>query len=140
MKSNPQLEQPTRPNELRVLMVDDNIDLVIMLASSLRQRGYSVQAAYTGPDGLILAQKWVPDVILLDIGLPGLDGYEVARRLRSHPQTRHARIIAVTGYGRDVDKKLADEAGFDAHVTKPVETPDLEKIMIVPKKKLFAGG
>ncbi len=140
LKSDLRHKHPARPDELRVLIVDDNMDLVIMLASSLRQVGYLVQSAYTGPDGLKLAQTWKPDVILLDIGLPGLDGYEVARRLRSHPQTKHARIIAVTGYGRDVDKKLALEAGFDDHLTKPVDTNDLEKLMVIPRKWMGAGG
>jgi PAS domain S-box-containing protein len=116
---------------VRVLVVDDNIDMVMMLASSLRQRGYSVQSAYNGPDGLKVAQQWRPDVVLLDIGLPGLDGYEVARRIRSasEPELQQARLIALTGYGRDVDKDLAAEAGFDAHMTKPYDFDELVRAM-----------
>lgn len=121
---------------LRVLVVDDNIDLVMMLANSLRQKGYSVQSAHTGPDGLGVAQQWRPDVLLLDIGLPGLDGYEVARRLRRDPQLGNAgkqmRIIALTGYGRASDLTLAREAGFDGHLVKPVDFKDLEKMMALP--------
>jgi CheY-like chemotaxis protein len=115
---------------MRVLVVDDNIDLVIMLTTSLRHRGYSVQSAYTGPDGLKVAQQWRPDVVILDIGLPGLDGYEVARRLRAEQSTSDARIIALTGYGRDADVELAREAGFDAHLVKPYEFNELERLMI----------
>jgi CheY-like chemotaxis protein/anti-sigma regulatory factor (Ser/Thr protein kinase) len=121
-----------KPEGSRVLVVDDNIDLVMMLAASLRQKGYGVQTAYTGPDGLQVAQQWGPDVVILDIGLPGLDGYEVARRLRADQATQAARIIAVTGYGRDADVALAREAGFDAHLVKPYALDELEKLMVRP--------
>ncbi len=125
-----------RSDGLRVLVVDDNIDLVIMLSNSLRQKGYNVQSAHTGPDGLSVAQMWRPDVLLLDIGLPGLDGYEVARRLRRDPQLGSAgkqmRMIALTGYGRASDRALAREAGFDGHLVKPVDFKDLEKMMAIP--------
>jgi PAS domain S-box-containing protein len=123
-------EQAAGGAGMRVLVVDDNIDLVIMLTTSLRHRGYSVQSAYTGPDGLKVAQQWRPDVVILDIGLPGLDGYEVARRLRAEQSTSDARIIALTGYGRDADVELAREAGFDAHLVKPYEFNELERLMI----------
>jgi PleD family two-component response regulator len=74
-------EEPApNPNGMRVLVVDDNIDQTTMLATALRMKGYAVQSAYSGPDGLRVAQRWRPDVVLLDVGLPGLDGYEVARR------------------------------------------------------------
>jgi PAS domain S-box-containing protein len=121
---------------LRVLIVDDNADLVLMLSSALRRQGYSVQSAHTGPDGLNVALQWRPDVLLLDIGLPGLDGYEVARRLRRDPQLGSAggrmRLIALTGYGRASDLELAREAGFDGHLVKPVDFKDLEKMLTVP--------
>ena len=121
------------PTGIRVLVVDDNIDLVMMFATLLRQQGYDVQAAYTGPEALKTAQQWRPDVVLLDIGLPELDGYEVARRLRSAPiesATGQAmRLIAISGYGRDVDVALAREAGFDAHLVKPVDFKDLMRTM-----------
>jgi two-component system, chemotaxis family, CheB/CheR fusion protein len=113
----------------------------MMLASALRMKGYAVQSAYTGPDGLKVAQQWRPDVVLLDIGLPGLDGYEVARRLRTMPldaadggKTFRGRIIAVTGYGRDSDTARAREAGFDAHLAKPYEFDELEKLMTSARK------
>ena len=112
----------------------------MMLASSLRENGYDVQTAYTGPDGLRIAQNWRPDIVLLDIGLPGLDGYEVARRLRTKESTQSARVIALTGYGRDEDIARAREAGFDAHLTKPVDFKDLIKVMASGKRSVAQRG
>ncbi len=125
------------PEGLRVLVVDDNIDMVMMLASALRAKGYIVEVAYTGDEGLQIAHRWRPDIILLDIGLPGLDGYEIARRLRAGRGVNHdqastytGRIIALTGYGRETDIERALQAGFDAHVTKPYDLDKLEKTML----------
>ncbi|MFN0131546.1 MAG: response regulator [Phycisphaerales bacterium] len=127
--------------EVRVLLVDDNVDLVTMLSSALRLKGYTVQSANTGPDGLRMAQHWRPEIVLLDIGLPGLDGYEVARRLRTDagPEGGEAgtrtrggsrmRLIALTGYGQDADIALAHEVGFDGHLVKPCDFDELEKMM-----------
>jgi PAS domain S-box-containing protein len=116
---------------VKVLVIDDNIDLVSMLGSTLRRKGYGVRSANTGPDGLTAASEWGPDVVLLDIGLPGLDGYEVARRLRSNPEfeQRKVKLIAISGYGRDTDKALAREAGFDAHLLKPLDFDELERTL-----------
>jgi CheY-like chemotaxis protein len=137
----PANECGVRPEALRVLVVDDNIDLVTMLATSLRQKGYSVKSAHDGPAGLKVAQEWSPNVVLLDIGLPGLDGYEVVRRIRSAPEPdlQKARLIALTGYGRDVDIHRAREAGFDAHVVKPYDFNELEKLMVAPFPSGSAG-
>lgn len=121
------------PEGKRVLVVDDNVDMVTMLAGVLRHKGYSVQSAHTGPDGVKVAHQWRPDIVLLDIGLPGLDGYEVARRLRADKATKGARIIAMTGYGQEADVLLAHEAGFDAHIVKPYDIDDLEKLMSAPR-------
>jgi PAS domain S-box-containing protein len=130
----PATDHPSGGNEgRRALLIDDNIDLVMMLAASLRSRGYSVQSAYTGPDGLEVAQQWRPDVVVMDIGLPGLDGYEIARRLRADPTSDGIRLIAVTGYGRDADVTLSREAGFDAHVVKPCDFDELEQLMAAPR-------
>ncbi|MBC7833560.1 MAG: response regulator [Phycisphaerales bacterium] len=114
---------------LRVLVVDDNFDACMMLASVLRVRGYGVQVANTGPAGLAEAQKWRPDVVLLDIGLPGIDGYEIARRLRGDPATQGMKLVALTGYGAERDVQLGREAGFDAHFTKPVELIEIERLL-----------
>lgn len=124
------------PNKGRVLVVDDNIDQVTMLTSVLQYKGYNVQSAHNGLDGLKIAQQWRPDIVLLDIGLPGLDGYEVARRLRSYSRTQHARLIALTGYARDTDISQALEAGFDGHLAKPLNFTELEKQMLIAHQDL----
>jgi CheY-like chemotaxis protein len=125
--------QRVGPQPSRVLVVDDNIDHVTMVASSLRYEGFSVQSAYNGLDGLRLAKQWRPDIAILDIGLPGLDGYELARRLRADPATKNIRLIALTGYGRETDIAQAYESGFDVHLTKPVEFKELRQMMSVPR-------
>lgn len=114
----------------RVLVVDDNVDMVTMLTGLLQHKGYAVHTAHTGPDGLRIARQWLPRIVLLDIGLPGLDGYEVARRLRTDPATAGVRLIALTGYGKQADIALTREAGFDAHLVKPYAFDELEKLML----------
>lgn len=108
---------------LNILVVDDNTDLVSMIVGSLEFAGHTVRSANNGADGLGLALSFLPEVILLDIGLPELDGYEVTRRLRAIGFK--GRIIAVTGYGQKNDIVLAMEAGFDAHLKKPFDFDDL---------------
>ena len=124
---------------VRVLVVDDSADQVMMLAASLRINGFTVQSATTGSEGLEIALRWRPDIVLLDIGMPGMDGYEVARRLRAAERrepgrgtTEHLprmRLIALTGHGLDTDKALAREVGFDAHLTKPCDLDYLAMMM-----------
>jgi CheY-like chemotaxis protein len=104
-----------------VLVVDDNVDSAEALASLLKISGHDVRTAYSGQAALEAAAAYLPAVVLLDIGLPGINGYEVARRLRQIPELAAVRIVAMTGYGQDSDLKLAHEAGFDSHLTKPVE-------------------
>lgn len=125
--SNAQVPPPR--HGVRVLVVDDNIDQVTMLSSALRHVGYTVQGAHTGPEGLRLALEWRPDVVVLDIGLPGLDGYEVAKQLRSDPGTKELRLIALTGYARAADIERAHDAGFDAHLCKPVDFASVERVI-----------
>lgn len=133
--------QPSPPpaaGALRILVVDDNVDLVSMLCGVLRHKGHTVQSAHSGPNALALAKQWKPDVCLLDIGLPGLDGYEVARRIRHDPALAagdrpRPRLIALTGYGRPSDVTLAREAGFDAHLIKPVDFADLDRLLLPPQ-------
>ena len=132
--------ESVKPEGIRVLVVDDNVDHATMLATSLRLIGYSVQSAHTGLDGLKIGQAWRPDIALLDIGLPGLDGYEIARRLRAEPATAGIRLIAVTGYGREDDIARAHEAGFDGHMSKPVDLDDLQRMMIAPGRPSFTTG
>ena len=114
---------------MRVLVVEDNRDAADSLRLLLGLYGYEVAVAYSGHDGVRAAQQCRPDVVLCDIGLPGLDGYAVARRLRQNPSTAKARLIAVTAYGRDEDRRRSHEAGFDLHVVKPVEPAALGKLL-----------
>jgi len=113
----------------RVLLVDDNVDAMEMMAFLLAEMGYE---AFTTADASHLEQMALdkkPDVIVLDIGLPGVDGYELARRLKAHPQLNAIRLVAHTGYGSPEDRRKAQAAGFDAHLVKPAELDDLEKAL-----------
>jgi PAS domain S-box-containing protein len=114
---------------LRVLVVDDNEDGCTMLAEFVRLQGYGAQMAFTGPAALAVAATWRPDVVLLDIGLPELDGFEIARRLRADPATKAMKLIALSGYGSERDIELGREAGFDAHLVKPVDLAEVEKLL-----------
>ncbi len=121
---------PTRATKrLRVLVVEDNRDAADSLKMLLILFGYDVSVAYTGPSGVEAAKEWVPDVVLCDIGLPGLDGYGVARELRQNPATATTRMIAVTGYGGEEDRRRSQEAGFDAHLTKPADPTALQELL-----------
>jgi len=104
----------------RILVVDDNEDSADMLAKLLERSGHEARTAYTGPEALDIAAGYMPDLVLLDIGLPEIDGYEVARRLRLIPGLEQIKIVAMTGYGQDTDIRLAQEAGFDSHQVKPI--------------------
>jgi signal transduction histidine kinase/ActR/RegA family two-component response regulator len=112
-----------------VLVVDDNRDLAESLAQVLRLWGHDVSVAYDGAAALEAAKTHPPEVVLLDIGLPILDGYQVARRLRQQRGLERARIVAVTGYGREEDRQKAREAGFDVHLVKPVDPKDLQELL-----------
>lgn len=120
----PVVEAPS-PKPLRVLIVEDNVDSAHILKTLLEYHGYHVLVAYNGPAGVSVAKSERPDVVLCDIGLPGMDGYAVAGALRQSPETVSAHLIAVTGYGRDADKRRALESGFDMHLVKPVNTKEL---------------
>jgi CheY-like chemotaxis protein len=113
----------------RVLIVEDNDDTRQMLHETLAFSGHEVREARDGASGLALAAEARPDVALIDIGLPDLDGYEVARRLRAAPGGRRIGLIAITGYGQREDQRRAYEAGFDAHLTKPVAPERLKQVM-----------
>ena len=120
---------PRAPKRLRVLVVEDNRDAADSLKMMLEVFGYAVVVAYTGPSGVDAAKEWKPDVVVCDIGLPGLDGYGVARELRRIPATATARMIAVTGYGGEDDRRQSREAGFDAHLTKPADPTALQDLL-----------
>jgi CheY-like chemotaxis protein/two-component sensor histidine kinase len=105
----------------RILVVDDNADAAASLALLLKFSGHEVHVAHEGEAALRLAETLRPHAVLLDVGMPGMDGYEVARRLRQRPGTDDLVIIAVTGYGAETDRRRARAAGFDHHLTKPIE-------------------
>lgn len=120
--------KPTGPS-FRVLVVDDNVDSAESLAMLLEQLGHKVWTAHDGPTALQAAIDNTPDFVLLDIGLPGMDGNEVAKRIRQQPKLENVILVATTGYGQDSDRKRSQEAGFDHHLVKPVELAALEKLL-----------
>jgi CheY-like chemotaxis protein len=113
----------------RVLIVDDNEDAAAMLAEALGAYGHVIRTAHDGLQALNAAPEFQPDVALLDIGLPVIDGYELARRIRAHPALRHVRLVAVTGYGQEQDRQRSAAAGFAAHLVKPVDVDDVRVIL-----------
>jgi two-component system CheB/CheR fusion protein len=116
----------------RVLVVEDNLDTAESLTMLLRLRGHEVEVAHDGQQALVAAAAFEPEVVLLDIGLPGLDGYQVARNLRRRRGTAKALIVALTGYGQDEDQRRAHEAGFDHHLTKPVAPQAIYELLDGP--------
>lgn len=126
------LSQPVAPMagaSARVLVADDNRDSAESLAVLLRVPGHQVFQAYCGTDALAVAQRERPDVLILDIGMPDLSGYEVAERLRNEPWARNALFIALTGWGQKEDQERALRAGFNRHFTKPIDARDLEALI-----------
>jgi CheY-like chemotaxis protein len=121
----------TRP--LRILIIEDNVDAARTLAKLLMRYGHEVTTAYQGPAGLESARTLRPEVVLCDLGLPEMDGYEIARALRSDPATQSIRLIAVSGYGQEDDRRHSEEAGFDLHLTKPVDPTELQRLLAVLK-------
>ena len=113
----------------KVLVVDDNKDAADTMTLLLQMNGHDAQMAHDGPQALALAASMRPDIVLMDIGLPEMDGYEVARRIRQLPGLRDVQLIAVTGYGQETDKQAAVAAGFQCHLIKPVDPEELERVI-----------
>jgi PAS domain S-box-containing protein len=120
-----------RGKRWRILVIEDNPDVANSLRILLELLGHDVRVAYTGPDGVEAAKKWQPDIVLCDIGLPGLDGYGVARELRRYPKTAHIRLLALTGYGQEDDRRRSREAGFEHHLVKPADPEELQRLLDV---------
>jgi CheY-like chemotaxis protein len=125
----PAAAQATLARPMRLLVVDDNVDAAATLAMLLEACGYEVMVENDSLRALELAQRERPDAALLDIGLPEMDGNELARRLRADPRTRPALLVAITGYGQEQDRRAALEAGFDHHMVKPVDLDKLAAIL-----------
>src|SRR5687767_2613871 len=122
--------KPAAPAGLqRVLIVDDNRDAARTLELLLRSLGHDTRVAYDGAEALGVAPSYQPNVVLLDIGMPGMDGYEVARRLRTMRELDGTRIVAITGWGQDADRQRSREAGFDLHLVKPVDPNELVRVL-----------
>ena len=113
---------------LRVLIVDDNQDAADTLGLLARMWGYEARAAYDGPAALAAARSFGPDCLVLDIGLPGIDGYALAHRLRREPALRAAKLVALTAYSGDHHQRRVRDAGFDYHLTKPADPGELERL------------
>jgi CheY-like chemotaxis protein len=111
------------------LVVDDNRDAADSLAQVLQYLGHEARTAYDGPEAVQAATAFRPEVVLLDIGLPKMNGYEVARHIRQQSWGEGMALIALTGWGQDEDKRRALEAGFDHHLTKPVGVEVLQKVL-----------
>ena len=122
-------EQATAAATRRVLIADDNKDAAEIMAMLLAHSGFEVHLAHTGTDALALAERQHPDFAVLDIGMPGLSGYEVARGIREQSWGTHIKLIAVTGWGQEDDKLRAMQAGFDHHLTKPIDPNALQQLM-----------
>src|SRR5690606_3076433 len=113
----------------RVLVVDDNADSVAMLTMLLEMKGHVTAMAQSGPEAVAKAETFRPGVVVLDIGLPGMDGYEVAGRLRQRFGGQGMTLVALTGWGSDEDRQRTREAGFQHHFTKPVDPEALQRVL-----------
>jgi CheY-like chemotaxis protein len=121
--------EPTRAKPARVLVVDDNQDAARLLTMLLSEEGHEVHTAFDGQEALRRAEKLHPEIVLLDIGLPGLDGYEAAQELRRQTWAQETLMLALTGWGQEDDRRRSAEAGFDGHLVKPVDLEQLQKWM-----------
>jgi CheY-like chemotaxis protein len=113
----------------RILVVDDNQDGAELLAELLQELGHVVKIAHDGPAALAASQQFHPDIALVDIGLPDMDGYEVARRLRDGGSSKQLRLVAISGYDLDPERDRAVQAGFQRHLLKPVDFNQLEQVI-----------
>jgi CheY-like chemotaxis protein len=123
----------------RVLVVDDNVDSAQSMSLLLGLEGYRVECAYDGEQALVGADRFRPEVVLLDLGLPRLSGYEVARRVRAEPTGDDVLLVAVSGYGRERDRQAAREAGFDLHLTKPADPDEVLRVLSERRELREAG-
>jgi len=114
---------------LRVLVVEDEPDTALSMTMLLKLYGHEVQSARDGEEAVLAAWKNPPDVVLLDIGLPKLDGWQVARRLREPPRPKRLLLVAISGYGRPEDRQHSQEAGIDLHLLKPLDPDHLQNLL-----------
>jgi CheY-like chemotaxis protein len=117
------------PGKPRILVVDDNADAAMSLSRLLGLMGNEVRVAHNGPAALAEVERFQPRAVLLDLGMPGMDGLETAVRIRQRPEGQHVALIAVTGWGHDRDRQRTKAAGFVAHMIKPVNLKELESVL-----------
>ena len=117
------------PQRLRIMVVDDNRDAADSMAMLLRAAGHWVEVAYDGDEALAAGARTRPEVMLIDIGMPGMNGYELARAVRAQSWSERTLIIALTGWGQENDKRRSREAGIDHHLVKPVELAALDELL-----------
>jgi CheY-like chemotaxis protein len=129
----PRVAQPRAEAPARILVVDDLPASAETLMMLLQMEGFEVRTAHEGKAALEIAEDFRPDVVLLDIGLPGMNGFEVAHRLRSLPQSRDALLIALTGYGEAESRSRSAQAGFDFHMVKPADVNQLLALLAEPR-------
>ena len=121
--------EPAAAPRRRVLVVDDNVDSAESLVTLLQMGGHDVRMAHDGPSALALAREHHPELVLLDIGLPAMSGYEVAQLMRPQAGLERTVIVALTGFGQDEDRRRSAEAGFDHHLVKPVDVQQLWQLL-----------
>jgi signal transduction histidine kinase len=134
-EASPPASDPTPTPTLNILLAEDNADAAAALGDVLEMWGQTVRITHDGAETIEAARQCPPDLVLLDIGLPKMDGYEVARALRSCPETASVFLVALTGYGREDDRRRAQEAGFDRHLVKPVDFVELKAILVAAARR-----
>jgi len=133
--ANAQEQATGAPSTQRLVIVEDSDDIRWMLEALLEHLGHEVFTAKNGPEGVTQILEVHPNLAFVDIGLPGFDGYEVARRVRAKLGAE-VRLVAVTGYGQAADKRRALEAGFDAHLTKPVDVQQIQAVFAAAARRM----
>jgi CheY-like chemotaxis protein len=128
------------PQGFRILVVDDNHDSALSLAMMLSIMGHETRTAHDGESAVSTAELFLPDVVLLDIGLPKLNGYEVAQRIRENTWGQSMFLIAVTGWGQEEDRQRSSEVGLNVHMVKPVEPAALERLLSELRNKHDIGS
>jgi CheY-like chemotaxis protein len=134
LADDPKPVKPIKPGTTatarrRILVTDDNQDSARSLAMLLKYSGHEVETAFDGPQAIEKAEVWRPEIMLLDLGMPEMNGYDVCRMIRQQPWGKAIRIVALTGWGQDQDRQNTREAGFDAHLVKPVDVAVLGKVL-----------
>ena len=127
------MPQDVETRRATILVVDDNVDAAESLAMLLRMEGHDVRVAHDGPAALAAVEADRPDLVFLDIGMPVMNGYDVAQRLRQRPGLENLVLVAMTGWGQEEDRRRSQEAGFDHHLVKPAEPEALRQLLARPQ-------